>query len=78
MLQVSEEYGLLYMVTKYGYLYLCDMETAACLCVTRVSIDIVFTSTLNSISQGILGVTRTGRVMLTPVSFPLFHLLFIH
>ncbi|CAI9724356.1 clathrin heavy chain-like [Octopus vulgaris] len=62
-IQVSEEYGLLYMVTKYGYLYLCDMETAACLCVTRVSIDIVFTSTLNSISQGILGVTRTGRIL---------------
>ncbi|GAB1609897.1 clathrin heavy chain-like [Argonauta hians] len=62
-IQVSEEYGLLYMVTKYGYLYLCDMETAACLCVTRVSIDIVFTSTLNNASQGIIGVTRTGRIL---------------
>lgn len=62
-LQVSGEYGLLYVLTKYGYLYLCDMETAACLCVTRVSPEIIFTSTLNSATQGILGITRSGRIL---------------
>ncbi|KAL5017651.1 hypothetical protein ScPMuIL_007240 [Solemya velum] len=60
---VSVDYGLLFMVTKYGYLYLCDMETSACLCCTRVSMDIIFTSTLNGDTQGILGVSRGGQVI---------------
>nr|KAG5687623.1 hypothetical protein BaRGS_020024 [Batillaria attramentaria] len=62
-LQVSTEYGLLFVVTKYGYLYLCDMETAMCLCCTRISVDVIFTSTLNTDTQGILGVTRGGQVI---------------
>lgn len=61
--QVSTEYGLLFVVTKYGYLYLCDMETAMCLCCTRISVDVIFTSTLNTDTQGILGVTRGGQVI---------------
>ncbi|KAK7465911.1 hypothetical protein BaRGS_00037521 [Batillaria attramentaria] len=60
---VSTEYGLLFVVTKYGYLYLCDMETAMCLCCTRISVDVIFTSTLNTDTQGILGVTRGGQVI---------------
>lgn len=60
--QVSTEYGLLFVVTKYGYLYLCDMETGMCLCCTRISADVIFTSTLNTDTQGILGVTRAGQV----------------
>lgn len=60
--QVSTEYGLLFVVTKYGYLYMCDMETAMCLCCTRISVDVIFTSTLNTDTQGILGVTRGGQV----------------
>ncbi|XP_071092944.1 clathrin heavy chain 1-like [Haliotis cracherodii] len=62
-LQVSSKYGLLFMITKYGYLYLCDMETASCLCCTRVSTDIIFASALNNETQGILGVTRGGQVV---------------
>lgn len=62
-LHVSSNYKLLFMVTKYGHMYLCDMETAACLCCTRISLSIVFTSTLNSESQGIMGVTTSGQVM---------------
>ncbi|KAL3856390.1 hypothetical protein ACJMK2_011157 [Sinanodonta woodiana] len=60
---VSADVGLLFVLTKYGYLYLCDMETASCLCFTRVSMDVIFTSTLNTITQGILGVTRGGQVI---------------
>ncbi|KAK7087962.1 clathrin heavy chain 2-like [Littorina saxatilis] len=62
-LQVSTEYGLLFVVTKYGYLYMCDMETAMCLCCTRISVDVIFASTLNTDTQGILGITRGGQVL---------------
>ncbi|XP_052245570.1 clathrin heavy chain-like isoform X2 [Dreissena polymorpha] len=62
-LHVSIEYGLLFLLTKYGYLYLCDMETSTCVCSTKVSKDIIFTSALNSDTHGIIGVTRNGQVL---------------
>lgn len=62
-LHVSGEYGLLLLLTKYGYLYLCEMETSSCLCCTRISLDLIFTSTLNTATQGIIGVTRSGQVL---------------
>ncbi|XP_050410049.1 clathrin heavy chain 2 [Patella vulgata] len=62
-LQVSSEYGLLFVITKYGYLYICDIQTATCLCCARISMDIIFASALNTDTQGILGVTRGGQVL---------------
>ncbi|XP_064612592.1 clathrin heavy chain 2-like [Liolophura sinensis] len=62
-IQVSTEYGLFYVVTKYGYMYVCDMETAACLCISRVSHCVVFCLALNSKTQGIIGVNRDGQVL---------------
>lgn len=62
-LHVSAECGLVFMLTKYGCLYLCEMETSTCLCSARVSVDIIFTSTLNSETQGFLGVSRSGQVL---------------
>ncbi|XP_061189992.1 clathrin heavy chain 2-like [Saccostrea echinata] len=62
-LHVSPENGLLFLITKYGYLYLCDLESSVCLCSTRISTSIIFCSTLNSTTQGILGVTRDGQVI---------------
>ncbi|KAL4223945.1 hypothetical protein ACF0H5_017404 [Mactra antiquata] len=62
-LHVSCEYGLVFVLTKYGYLYLCDMETSTVLCSMKVSLDIIFTSTLNTETQGFIGVTRSGQVL---------------
>ncbi|XP_059169269.1 clathrin heavy chain-like isoform X1 [Physella acuta] len=62
-LQISVDYGLLFVVTKYGYLYMCDMETAMCLCCTRVAVDVIFAAALNTNSQGILAITRGGQVI---------------
>ena len=38
------------------------METAACLCCNKISNYIMFTSTLNTDTQGVMGVTRGGQV----------------
>lgn len=62
-LHVSPDIGLLFLITKYGYLYLCDLESCACLCSTRISTSIIFSSTLNSTTHGILGVTRGGQII---------------
>lgn len=61
-IQASSSYGVLYIITKYGFLYLSDLETATCLCCIRISTAVVFTSTLSSLSQGIIIVNRSGQV----------------
>ncbi|GFO29671.1 clathrin heavy chain 1 [Plakobranchus ocellatus] len=61
--EISVDYGLLFVVTKYGYLYICDMETAMCLCCTRVAVDVTFAAVLNTNTQGLLAITRGGQVI---------------
>lgn len=62
MLQVSAAYGLMYVFTKYGHLFVCDIESAVCLISTRVAPSIVFRTALNSATQGVVAVTRAGQV----------------
>ncbi|RUS81436.1 hypothetical protein EGW08_010820 [Elysia chlorotica] len=61
--EISVDYGLLFVMTKYGYLYICDMETAMCLCCTRVAVDVTFSAVLNTNTQGLLAITRGGQVI---------------
>ena len=60
--QVTAQFGLLYVITKYGMLYICDLETAACLGSARISSDVVFSTILNSNTDGLVGVSRGGQV----------------
>ena len=51
---MSATNGLLYVVTKYAQLYLCDVESATCLYTVTLSSHVIFTTAVN---------TRTGRLM---------------
>lgn len=62
-LQVSEQLGLLYMVTKYGYFYLCDLESAQLLCSLKISTSIIFTTSLNTATQGVIAINTEGKVL---------------
>lgn len=65
--QVSKMYGLMFVVTKYGQLYVCDLESATCLCSVAISSDVVFLATLNSLTQGLIGLNTAGQVSLTHI-----------
>ena len=43
--------GLLYVVTKYGQMYVCDLETATVLFASAVSTSIIFATALNTNTQ---------------------------
>jgi len=62
MRQMSGSVGLLYVVTKYSHLYLCDMETATCLCYVTLSSHVVFTTAVNSRTGGLLCINTAGQV----------------
>ena len=62
-MQVSQKYGVIYMVTKYGFIHLYDLETAVCIFMNRISSDTIFTTAPDSDSSGIIGVNRKGQVL---------------
>ncbi|XP_013398554.1 clathrin heavy chain 1 [Lingula anatina] len=62
-LQVSECHGLLYILTKYGHLYLCSMSNAACLFSMAISSHVLFSTAFNSASEGVLAINRAGQVL---------------
>ncbi|KAF2842949.1 clathrin heavy chain [Patellaria atrata CBS 101060] len=62
-MQVSKKYSVIYMVTKYGFIHLYDLETGACIFMNRISSETIFVTTPDSESSGIVGVNRKGQVL---------------
>ena len=69
LLQAVAGGGLLYVVTKYGSMYVCDMSTAQCLCQVYISKDVVFTSSLITGGSSLIVVNRAGQVRTTVFVF---------
>ena len=66
-MQVSQKYSIIYLVTKYGFIHLYDLETGQCIFMNRISSDTIFTTCPDSESSGIIGVNRKGQVLAVTV-----------
>ena len=66
-MQVSQKYSIIYLVTKYGFIHLYDLETAACIFMNRISSETIFTTAQDSESAGIIGINRKGQVLTVSV-----------
>lgn len=62
-MQVSSRYGIIYLVTKYGFIHLYDLETGVCIYMNRISSDTVFTTADHDSTSGILAINRKGQVL---------------
>lgn len=62
-MQVAQKYNIVYMVTKYGFIHLYDLETATCIFMNRISSDTIFTTCPDSDSAGMLAINRKGQVL---------------
>ncbi|KAI9745433.1 MAG: hypothetical protein M1818_000967 [Claussenomyces sp. TS43310] len=62
-LQVSAKYSIIYLVTKYGFIHLYDLETGTCIFMNRISSETIFITAPDSESAGIVGVNRKGQVL---------------
>lgn len=58
----AERYGIIYVVTKLGFIYLYDAESGAAVFMNRISADPVFAA-CSAAGKGILVVNRTGQVL---------------
>ncbi|CUM64678.1 uncharacterized protein PRCAT00002287001 [Priceomyces carsonii] len=62
-LQASDKYGIIYILTKYGFIHLYDMETGANLFVNRITADPVFTAAPYNDGTGIVTINKSGQVL---------------
>lgn len=61
-MQISTKYDIIYMITKYGYIHLYDLETGTCIYMNRISGDTIFVTAPYEPTSGIIGVNRKGQV----------------
>lgn len=69
-LQISERFGLVYVVTKLGLLFVYDLETATAVYRNRISPDPIFLACGSDSTGGILAINRRGQVLLATVNEP--------
>lgn len=62
-MQVSEKHGIVYLVTKYGFIHLYDLESGACIYMNRISGETIFVTAEHESSHGIIGVNKKGQVL---------------
>ena len=52
-MQVSQRYSIIYLVTKYGFIHLYDLETGTCIFMNRISSETIFITAPDSESAGL-------------------------
>ena len=67
-MQVSKKYSVIYMITKYGFIHLYDLETGVCIFMNRISSETIFVTAPDSESAGIVGVNRKGQVLAVSIN----------
>lgn len=61
LFQVSSQ-GIIYLITRAGYLYVFDIETGTLLHTVRASNETIFLTAEHTSTHGIIGVNRAGQV----------------
>ncbi|KFD72333.1 hypothetical protein M514_11620 [Trichuris suis] len=62
-MQASKKHGIIYLITKYGYVHLYDVESGTCIYMNRISNDTIFVTAEYEATGGIIGVNRKGQVL---------------
>jgi len=63
-MQISQKYGLIYVITKNGIMFMYDLVTAAAIYRTRISTEPIFLTADATSSGGFYAINRKGQVLL--------------
>ncbi len=67
-LQISKKYGIIYLLTKYGFIHLYDLESGQNLFVNRITAILVFIASSYDDRNGILAINKNGQVLAVEIS----------
>ncbi|KAG0341984.1 hypothetical protein BG004_005793 [Podila humilis] len=62
-MQISQKYSIIYLVTKFGFVHLYDLETGTCIYMNRISGETIFVTAEHETTGGVIGVNRKGQVL---------------
>ncbi|KAG0245932.1 putative CHC1-clathrin heavy chain [Mortierella sp. GBAus27b] len=62
-IQISHKYGIIFVVTKLGFIHLYDLETGTCIYMNRISGETIFVTAEYEVTSGVIGVNRKGQVL---------------
>ena len=62
-IQVSPKHGIIFLVTKFGFIHLYDLESGQAIYMNRISGDTIFTTAEYEQLSGIITVNRKGQVL---------------
>uniref|UniRef100_A0A286XQZ2 Clathrin heavy chain n=1 Tax=Cavia porcellus TaxID=10141 RepID=A0A286XQZ2_CAVPO len=62
-MQIGANHGVIYLITKYGYLHMYDLESGMCIYMNRISADTIFVTVPHEPTSGIIGVNKKGQVL---------------
>ncbi|XP_051535157.1 clathrin, heavy chain b (Hc) isoform X1 [Myxocyprinus asiaticus] len=62
-MQISSKHDVVFLITKYGYIHLYDLETGTCIYMNRISGETIFVTAPHEATSGIIGVNRKGQVL---------------
>lgn len=62
-MQISKKHGVIYLVTKYGFIHLYDLESGVCIYMNRISGETIFVTAEYGATSGIIGVNKRGQVL---------------
>ncbi|XP_061366030.1 clathrin heavy chain 2-like isoform X2 [Gastrolobium bilobum] len=67
-MQISNKYGLIYVITKLGLLFVYDLETATGVYRNRITPDPIFLTSEASSVGGFYAINRRGQVLPSTVN----------
>lgn len=62
-IECNTELGLIYLFSKYGSLYVCDIESGALILSALISSAVIFTTIFDSDTQTVLAINRSGQLL---------------
>ncbi|KAI8884708.1 clathrin heavy chain [Backusella circina FSU 941] len=62
-MQVSHKFGIVYLVTKMGFIHLYDLESGTCIYMNRISSETMFVTADYEATSGVIGINKKGQVL---------------
>ncbi len=60
LMQVSAKYGLLFIITKMGYLFMYETSRAALIYRQRITDQLIFVAVRNTTTDGMICINKVG------------------
>ncbi|KAL6709697.1 Clathrin heavy chain [Coniothyrium glycines] len=66
-IHIAHKYGILIVITKFGFIHLHDLETGTALFLNRISEETVFTTARDDQGTGVVVINKRGQVLHTTI-----------